>query len=320
MSKRSKERDPKSVKPPQERPEYDATWTAVPRLAAPSKEHAFLLVLAGPQLGTVFPLPGGRELVLGRRDDADIHLGDDGVSRRHATIRVEGDHARLTDAGSANGIFVDGARVLEAHLSNGSRVHVGMQTVLKFIWADDIEADFQRKLVEGALQDPLTGLYNRRLMEDRLGSELAGALRHGRLVSVLMIDIDHFKAVNDSRGHLAGDEALRMVANTLRATIRKEDFVARFGGEEFVVIARETALDGAKLLGERIRHAVERSRCVWQDQEIAVTVSVGVTVSATSGRFVPGETELRLIEAADRALYRAKQEGRNRVVAVELEP
>jgi diguanylate cyclase (GGDEF)-like protein len=107
-----------------------------------------------------------------------------------------------------------------------------------------------------------------------------------------------------------------MVANTVRATIRKEDFVARFGGEEFVVIARETALDGAKLLGERIRKAVERARCVWQDEELRATVSVGVTVSELPARYVPGETERALVEAADRALYRAKQDGRNRVVAV----
>jgi len=203
-------------------------------------------------------------------------------------------------------------------LGNGSRVHIGLQTVLKFIWADDLEAEYQRKLVEGALQDPLTGLYNRRLLEDRLASELAAAKRHGRLVSVLMVDIDHFKAVNDRLGHLAGDEALRMVARTLLATIRKEDFVARFGGEEFVVIARETGLDGAQLLGERIRRAVERSRCVWQDQELSVTVSVGATVSALPAEFVPGQTEPELIDGADRALYRAKQEGRNRVVAAPL--
>jgi diguanylate cyclase (GGDEF)-like protein len=209
--------------------------------------------------------------------------------------------------------------VEEALLANGSRLNVGMQTVLKFIWADDIEADFQRKLVEGALQDPLTGLFNRRMLEDRLGSELAGALRHGRLVSILMIDIDHFKAVNDTYGHLAGDEVLRMVAATIRATLRKEDFVARFGGEEFVVIARETALDGAQLLAERIRRAVERSRCVWQDHELSATVSVGVTVSTLPARFVPGETERQLLDAADRALYRAKQEGRNLVVAVPLD-
>jgi len=318
MAKRTRIQGAQKPDAPAERPELEATWTAVPRLASPSKEHAFLLVLAGPQLGAIYPLPGSRDLVIGRREDADILLGDDGVSRRHASIRVAGEHALLRDLGSANGTYVDGTRVQEATLANGSRVHVGMQTVLKFIWADDIEADFQRKLVEGALQDPLTGLYNRRLLEDRLGSELAGGQRHGRLVSVLMIDIDRFKGVNDAHGHLAGDEVLRLVANTIRATIRKEDFVARFGGEEFVVVARETALDGAKLLAERIRHAVERSRCFWQDRELAATVSVGVTVSDVPARYVPGETERRLIEAADRALYRAKEGGRNRVVAMTL--
>ena len=301
--------------PPARLPEdVEPTWDAIPRALAAPKDHAFLLVLSGPQMGGIFPLPSDRELTIGRRDDADILLGDDGVSRRHATIQVNGAEAIVRDLGSANGTYVDGARVQEALLHNGSRLHVGLQTVLKFIWTDDLEADYQRKLVEGALQDPLTGLFNRRLLEDRLGSELAAARRHGRLVSVLMVDIDHFKAVNDTHGHLGGDEALRMVARTLRATIRKEDFLARFGGEEFVVIARETGLEGALLLGERIRSAVERSRCVWQDVELKVTVSVGVTVSAPATQYVPGETERSLIDASDRALYQAKQTGRNRVV------
>ncbi len=314
MSKRSNERGTQFV-PQAQRADLDATWTAVPRLPSSSKAHAFLLVLSGPQLGTIFPLAADRDLTLGRREDAEILIGDDGVSRMHATLRVDGERAILRDLGSANGTYVDGARVQEALLVNGSRVHLGLQTVLKFIFTDDLEADYQRKLVEGALQDPLTGLYNRRLLEDRLGSELAGAKRHGRVVSVLMVDIDLFKVINDTHGHLAGDEVLRMVARTLRATIRKEDFVARFGGEEFVVIARETDLDGALLLGERIRHAVERSRCVWQDVPLSATVSVGVTVSAQPAVFVQGESERQLIDAADKALYRAKQEGRNKVQA-----
>jgi two-component system cell cycle response regulator len=318
MSKRSNKRGTKFVTPAQAHEEREPTWTALPRVTSQGKEHAFLLVLSGPQLGAIYPLAADRELTVGRRDDADILINDDGVSRRHATLRVDGQNAILRDLGSANGTHVDGARVAEALLVNGSRVHIGLQTVLKFIFTDDLEADYQRKLVEGALQDPLTGLYNRRLLEDRLGSELAGAKRHGRLVSVLMVDIDFFKKVNDQHGHLAGDEALRMVARTLRATIRKEDFVARFGGEEFVVIARETGLEGAQLLGERIRSAVERSRCVWQDAELSVTVSVGVTVSSMPAEFVPGETERQLIDASDRALYRAKQEGRNRVVAIQF--
>lgn len=298
----------------------EKTWTAVPRLPPSATKHAFLLVLAGPQIGAVFPLDGATELDIGRRDGAGVQITDDGVSRRHATLRVEGDGAVLTDLGSANGTYVDGARVEEARLVDGSRIHLGRQTVLKFIWADDVEAGYQRTLAEGALQDPLTGLYNRRLLEERLGSELAAAQRHGRVVSFLMVDIDHFKAVNDRYGHLAGDQTLRMVANTLSAVIRKEDFLARYGGEEFVVIARETGLDGARQFAERIRAAVEKNRVAWQSEEIGVTVSVGVTVSIGLTEFVAGQTERELIDSADRALYRAKQDGRNRVVAAILEP
>lgn len=296
----------------------DPTWTAVPRLPPATREHAFLLVLAGPQIGSIFPLVDALDLEIGRRDDAAVQLTDDGVSRRHAALRVEGEGAVLRDLGSANGTFVDGARVEEAWLVDGSRIHVGRQTILKFIWADDVEAEYQRKLAKGALQDPLTGLYNRRLLEDRLGSELAAAQRHGRAVSLLMVDIDHFKAVNDRWGHLAGDEALRMVADTLRGAIRKEDFLARFGGEEFVVIARETGLEGAHQFGERLRAAVEARRCDWHEARIGVTVSVGVTVSIGLAEFVAGRTERELFEAADRALYLAKQGGRNRVVALPL--
>jgi diguanylate cyclase (GGDEF)-like protein len=174
------------------------------------------------------------------------------------------------------------------------------------------------RLAEGALQDPLTGLYNRRHLEERLASELAAAQRHGRPVSLLMADVDHFKAINDAHGHLAGDEALKMLAFVLRGAVRKEDVLARYGGEEFVIVARETPLEGAESLAERIRRAVERSRCAWQGQDLGVTVSIGVTMSVGAAEFVAGRTERDLIEAADRALYLAKQGGRNRVVAVRL--
>jgi diguanylate cyclase (GGDEF)-like protein len=306
----------KRPKPPEE--ETDVTWTAIPRFPATSAKHAYLLVLAGPQFGEVFPLPAERDLILGRRDDADVQIRDDGVSRRHATLRVEGEGAILTDLGSVNGTYVDGKRVPEQRIADGSRIQVGGHTTLKFIWADEVEALYQMRLAEGALQDPLTGLYNRRHLDERLSSELAGSQRHGRALSLLMIDIDHFKRVNDDRGHLAGDEALKMVAFVLRGAVRKEDVLARYGGEEFVVIARETPLDGARALAERIRRAVEKSRFAWQESELSVTVSVGVTLAASVAEYVPGRTERELIEAADRALYLAKQQGRNRVVALSL--
>ena len=298
----------------------EQTLSAVPRVGDDSPRHAFLLVLSGPQFGDIFALAPGRELVIGRREESDVPIRDDGISRRHATIRVDGEGALLRDLGSANGTYVGGARVHEARLIDGSRVAIGGATTLKFAWADELEARYQMKLAEGALQDALTGLYNRRHFEERLSSELAAALRHGRAVSLILADVDHFKAVNDAHGHLAGDEALKMVAFVLRGAIRKEDVLARFGGEEFVVIARETGLAGGKALGERIRRAVERSRCAWEGHDLGLTVSIGVTVSVGLVEFVPGRTERDMLEAADRALYAAKEAGRNRVVALPLEP
>ncbi len=299
--------------------EHEQTWTAVPRVSGSSEKHAFLLVLSGPQLGEVFTLASGKELVIGRRDDSHVQIRDDGVSRRHATLVVKGSGALLRDEGSANGTWVDGARIEQARLEDGARFQIGGQTTLKFIWADELEARFQIRLAEGALQDPLTGLYNRRHFEERIASELAAADRHGRPVSLLMCDVDHFKAINDAHGHLAGDETLKMVAFVLRGAVRKEDVLARYGGEEFVIVARETPLDGAQSLAERIRRAVEKSRCAWQGHDLGVTVSIGVTVSVGAAELVSGRTERALIEAADRALYLAKQGGRNRVVVVRLD-
>lgn len=298
--------------------EPDRTYTAVPRLASTTEKHAYLLVLSGPQFGDIFPLASGRELVIGRRDDCAVQIRDDGVSRQHAVIEVHGEGAELRDLGSANGTWVNGRREQTVKLVDGVRVQVGGQTTLKFIWADELEARYQVKLAEGALIDPLTGLHNRRHFEERLGSELAAALRHGRPISLLLCDVDHFKHINDEYGHLAGDETLKMVAFVLRGAVRKEDVLARYGGEEFVVVARETAMDGTQALGERIRRAVEKSRCAWQGHDLGVTVSVGVAVSEGLAAVVPGRTERELIEAADRALYLAKQAGRNRVVAVRL--
>jgi diguanylate cyclase (GGDEF)-like protein len=307
------------AEPPASRDEHEQTWTAVPRLSGPSEKHAFLLVLSGPQLGEVFSLASGRELVIGRREDCDVQIRDDGVSRRHAVLEVKGSGAVVRDLGSANGTWIDGKRTPQARLEDGVRVQVGGQTTLKFVWADELEARYQMRLAEGALQDPLTGLYNRRHFEERLASELAAAQRHERPVSLLMADVDHFKAINDAHGHLAGDEALKMVAFVLRGAVRKEDVLARYGGEEFVIVARETPLDGAQALAERIRRAVEKSRCAWHGHDLGVTVSIGVTVSVGATEFVSGRTERDLIDAADRALYLAKQAGRNRVVVLRLD-
>jgi two-component system, cell cycle response regulator len=293
----------------------EPTFTTPPRRDAPAPRRPYLLVLSGPQFGELFDLAPDRDLLIGRRADADLPIHDEGVSRRHATLRVGDGAARLVDLGSQNGTFVDGERVGEVELRDGSRFQLGAHTTIKFVYTDDVEAGYQRKLAAGALYEPLTGLANRRHFMERLGVELAAAQRHGRPLALLFLDVDHFKRVNDEHGHLAGDEALKTVADVLRAAVRKEDLVARFGGEELVVLARETGLTGARTLAERIRRAVERARTSFGGREIAVTVSVGVAVSVGLTRFEPGRTETELLGAADRALYRAKQRGRNTVVA-----
>jgi diguanylate cyclase (GGDEF)-like protein len=289
------------------------TLPAVPPAAPPGRRQPYLLVLAGPQLGEVFQLAPDRELLLGRHPDADLPIRDEGVSRRHATIRVEAEEVLICDRGSANGTFVDGTRAVEARLTDGARVAIGGATLLKLVWADELEARLQLRLSEGAQRDPLTGLLNRRHLEERLSAELSSALRHGRALSLLLVDVDRFKAVNDRHGHLAGDEALKLVAFVLSGALRKEDVLARLGGDEFVVLARETPLSGGRSIGERLRRAVERSRCAFEHEELALTVSVGVAATSGRGTYAPGETDRALLAAADRSLYRAKQGGGNSV-------
>jgi two-component system, cell cycle response regulator len=293
----------------------EQTFTTPPRRDEHVGKRPYLIVLSGPQFGELFELVPGREMVLGRRADADVHLHDDGVSRRHATILAGENDGRLVDLGSANGTYVDGTRVQDILLTNGMRFQLGAHTTVKFVYSDDMEADYQRKLAEGALLEPLTGLYNRRHFMERLTAELAAADRHGRAVALLLLDVDHFKQLNDERGHLAGDEALKTLGQTLRAAVRKEDVVARFGGEEFVVLARETTLAGAKALAERIRRAVSKARASFDGNELALTVSIGVTVATTHETYEAGRSEQALLARADRALYKAKESGRNMVVA-----
>lgn len=156
----------------------------------------------------------------------------------------------------------------------------------------------QDQLRQASRTDHLTGLANRRRVEEHLRGVLASSVRHGHPVAVLIIDVDHFKRVNDEGGHARGDAVLVQIADTLTATVRAEDLVGRWGGEEFIVIATHTADESASTLAERLRSSVEAAT--------PVTVSIG-------GSWTPAEAE-RLIAAADANLYAAKDAGRNRVL------
>ena len=166
-------------------------------------------------------------------------------------------------------------------------------------------------LAEIALSDPLTGLRNRRAFEEDLHREAPRADREGAALSLLIVDVDHFKAFNDRFGHPAGDGALRAVARLLREHARRSDSVARIGGEEFAVLLPDTDVDGALALAERFRAAVERHD--WPDR--VVTVSIGVATV----RHASADAASALVREADRALYRSKHRGRNVVTHAELD-
>lgn len=279
---------------------------------APSR-RAYLVVLAGPQFGEMFRLEPQRELEIGRRPESDVFVQDAGVSRRHATIRVDANGAVVRDAGSRNGTFVDGHARPLARVVDGSRIQIGASTTMRFAMSDSMEAEFQRRLADAALRDPLTGLDNRGRFTERLAAEIAAYRLHEKPLALLALDIDFFKRVNDEHGHLAGDRVLKMVGDAVRDAVRSEDVVARWGGEEFMVLARDTGLSAARALAERARGAVAGASTRWNGIELRVTVSVGVTVLSPAQRAIGDATEQVLLEAADRALYRAKELGRNRV-------
>ena len=153
--------------------------------------------------------------------------------------------------------------------------------------------------------DGLTALYNRRHVNEQLDREIKIAQRHRDPIAVLLADVDHFKLVNDHEGHPAGDRVLQEFAERMRSVTRVDDVVGRWGGEEFIIIAPRTDLDGALALGERVRSALAERPVDLGGRSIAVTVSIGIAVGPASA----GE----LVAAADAALYRSKAEGRNRV-------
>jgi diguanylate cyclase (GGDEF)-like protein len=163
------------------------------------------------------------------------------------------------------------------------------------------------RAIQTALIDPLTGVKNRSTMDNAMQREIKLARRQGNPMSVVLLDIDHFKRVNDKYGHLYGDQALRAVAQCVQKTIRDSDLLFRYGGEEFMLLLSNTGPDGSALLAERIRQEVERMTA-FSGKDIQLTISLGIT----SLQGEPDTTEL-LLERADSALYRAKQAGRNRV-------
>jgi diguanylate cyclase (GGDEF)-like protein len=276
------------------------------------RDRAHLIVLSGGSLGRMFRIDQA-ETVIGRATDATIRLEDDGLSRRHAKIVQADGEVWVEDMNSANGTLVNGQRIQRGMLQDGDKIQMGSTTILKFTYSDRLEEDFQQRMVDAALHDGLTKAYNKRYLLERLPTEVAYAVRHKTPLSLLMVDVDHFKQVNDRYGHPAGDYVLTTLAQAVMSALRTEDLFARYGGEEFAVLCRNVKLENATVLARRLRALVESCPFEYRKERIVVTVSVGV---ATFSYPNEGDT-MQLIADADAALYEAKRTGRNCVVARE---
>ena len=274
------------------------------------KDRHLLVRARGAQLGQVLKL-GQQSHRVGRANDCELWLSDDGVSRRHATILFEAGVYTLEDTGSANGTFVGGQKVERATLRDGDLIQFGPQAVFRYSVADEGQEQLLRQLYEASVTDALTGANNREHFDSQLRMELSFARRHGTDLSVVMFDVDHFKRVNDTFGHPTGDEVLVEISKATRRLVRNEDVFARYGGEEFVLILRGIALDGARIVGERLRERIAELSIVTDKGPLKVTVSVGCASFAST----PEATAESLVQVADKRLYAAKHAGRNRVVA-----
>jgi len=282
---------------------------------------AYLVVLAGSNVGEMYKVE--QRTVMGRSETANIRLFDEGISREHAQVVQEagpdGGESQniLEDLGSTNGTFCNGARVKRQALAEGDKILLGSTTILKFSYQDKLDEMFQRQMSESALRDGLTKAFNKRYFTERIESEYLYAVRHDAPMSLLFLDIDHFKRINDVHGHPAGDHVLVELAKLAHGALRNEDIFCRYGGEEFAVISRGTEADEAQTLAERLRKAVGEHTFSYDGKSIAVTISVGVARAPRVGIGSPAE----FIALADETMYTAKRSGRDRVcVASDAEP
>jgi two-component system, cell cycle response regulator len=274
-----------------------------------TQEASLVLIYPPSQtIGRRFTLGTG-QTVIGRTSTNTIHNPDDTVSRHHARIDFgSGGKYTVTDLDSTNGTFVNDVRVKSQPLRDGDYLRVG-SCIYRFLASGNVEAQYHEEIYRLTVLDPLTNLHNRRYMLEVLEREVARAVRHKRPLAVALFDIDHFKAINDRFGHVAGDRALCEVSRRVRALVRTEEILARYGGEEFVVILSESDRASGRAFGERLRAAIAAEPFVFDGKPHRVTVSVGV--STTEGRDLCTPDDL--LRRADELMYTSKQGGRNRV-------
>jgi two-component system, cell cycle response regulator len=271
------------------------------RVAA--EQRALMLVLSGPRLGHRLVL-GDAAVDVGRGSAAGLILDADSVSRKHARIERFGGGHKIVDCGSTNGTYVNGVRVKEQLLKDGDRIGIG-KALLKYIAGGNIEGAYHEEVQRLMRFDPLTNISNKRHFDESLRLAVFTAAGGGKPLSLIVFDLDHFKKVNDTHGHMAGDAVLCGATAAVQSILSPTELFGRVGGEEFAVLCEDAELATALERAEAIRIAISREPYAFEEKKLPVTISAGVAQLATA------EEPEGLFDRADAQLYAAKGSGRN---------
>lgn len=285
-----------------------------------------LIFLTGDLLAVPIPLER-EEVILGRALEADVRVNDTKISRKHARINAIKDEETntvnyvLTDLSSRNGTLLNGEKVRQETLQNGDKITIG-EHILRFEFLDEIDREFHRQIHRLLSHDDLTGLLSSRSFFSELRREAARAKQEKRPFCVLMMDVDFFKNVNDTYGHLTGSKTLEEIGYCITQNLRSGDVAARFGGEEFAAFLLHAEIGQGLVAAERIRTEIEKQEFTVIKQGKSSTEKHHVTISIGVASFPDDSSDvIELVEMADSALYRAKREGRNRICAYrDLQP
>lgn len=290
----------------------------MPKSKRPQRElRPALIFLSGDLLAVPIPLERG-EVILGRAIESDVRINDTKVSRQHARITtLQTDETGetnylLTDLNTKNGTYLNGQQIKQEFLQNGDKITIG-NNILRFEMLDEIDREYQWQIRRLLSHDDLTGLLSSRSFFSELRREVSNSADCQREFCVLMMDIDYFKSVNDTYGHLTGSKTLEEIGHCITQILRSGDVAARFGGEEFAAFLLDADLAQGIIAAERIRQTIENQRfsVVKLGKAVkshSVTISIGIATFPTDS-----SDPIELVEMADSALYRAKREGRNRV-------
>jgi len=291
----------------QKRTQNRTVVTVISRISEkPVGKEACLVVIYGMDLGKKFNLDQPA-IIIGRSSKSDIQVDQESVSRNHSKIINTGKSIILRDLGSTNGTYVNDELIDEYVMRDGDFIKIG-RTIFKFLSGNNIENSYHEEIYRLTTIDGLTQIYNKRYFLETLEREISRAHRYRRELTLMMMDIDHFKKINDTYGHLAGDYVLKQLASVIKARIRREDTMSRYGGEEFALVLPEVDQINAGQTAEKIRKLVEKTVFKFEDTKIPVTVSMGVSALDPETKD-PND----FIKRADEKLYQAKNQGRNQV-------